>query len=141
MKTKLIKISILIVMIIMLFSNSRVFAVDPFVNPNAFKPVIEEDDSGRFTEKAGEILGVVNVVGVVCSVCVLIILGIKYMIGSVEEKAEYKKTMLGYVIGAFLLFSATTIPNILYNLVEWIDEPPQQEIVDDPLDREFDTYD
>ena len=42
------------------------------------------------------------------------------MIGSVEEKAEYKKTMTTYLIGAILVFSVTTIPNILYQIAQSI---------------------
>jgi len=42
------------------------------------------------------------------------VLGIKYMMGSAEEKAEYKKTMIPYIIGAILLFAATTIANAIY---------------------------
>ncbi len=38
------------------------------------------------------------------------------MIGSAEEKAEYKKTMIPYIIGAILIFASTTIVNIVYNL-------------------------
>ena len=37
------------------------------------------------------------------------------MMGSAEEKAEYKKTMIPYVVGAILLFAATTIANAVYN--------------------------
>ena len=44
------------------------------------------------------------------------ILGIKYMIGSVEEKAEYKKTMMPYIIGTTILFAASTIVSIIYNV-------------------------
>ena len=46
----------------------------------------------------------------------------KYYFNSLtrEEKkkirAEYKKTMIGYLIGALMLFSTTTIANILYNI-------------------------
>ena len=59
---------------------------------------------------------VLAVIGIVISVVVVTIIGIKYMLGSVEEKAEYKKTMIGYLIGALLLFSTTTVANILYNI-------------------------
>ena len=37
------------------------------------------------------------------------ILGIKYMTGSAEEKAEYKKTMVPYLVGAVILFGAAAI--------------------------------
>ena len=48
----------------------------------------------------------------------LLILGIKYMLGSASEKAEYKKSMLPYIIGAFLLFSASIIVNIIASIVQ-----------------------
>ena len=37
------------------------------------------------------------------------------MMGSAEEKAEYKKTLLPYVIGAALVFAASTIATVVYN--------------------------
>ena len=40
-------------------------------------------------------------------------LGIKYMMGSASEKAEYKKTMIPYVVGVVLLFSAAIIVQII----------------------------
>ena len=42
----------------------------------------------------------------------------KYMAGGVEERAEYKKTMLPYVIGAILLFGITNILGIIVGLTE-----------------------
>ena len=47
-------------------------------------------------EGAGNIiLGALKVVGTICSVGMLMVIGIKYMMGSVEEKAEYElNTML-----------------------------------------------
>ena len=35
------------------------------------------------------------------------------MLGSVEEKAEYKKTMIPYVIGAILLFATSNLLGIV----------------------------
>ena len=61
------------------------------------------------------VMGVIQVAGVVIAVIILMVLGIKYMMGSAEEKAEYKKTMMPYIIGAVLIFGATTIANAIYN--------------------------
>ena len=57
-------------------------------------------------------------VGVILSVIILIVVGIKYMLGSVEEKADYKKSMIPYLIGAFMVFSVTTLPQIIYKFME-----------------------
>lgn len=62
------------------------------------------------------IISIISTVGTIISVIALVALGIKYMMGSVEEKAEYKKTLLPYVIGACILFGASTIAGIIYNI-------------------------
>ena len=62
------------------------------------------------------IVTIMQTVGVVVAVVVLLILGIKYMMGSAEEKAEYKKTMIPYIVGAILIFASTTIVNVVYNI-------------------------
>ena len=91
----------------------------PIDNPNSYKPGgITDADSELITQKAGNIVGIIVTVGVVASALTLLILGIKYMLGSVSEKAEYKKSMLPYIIGAFLLFSASIIVNIIASIVQ-----------------------
>ena len=47
----------------------------------------------------------------------IMLIGIKYMLGSVEEKAEYKKTMIPYIIGCIFIFSISTIVSVIYSLV------------------------
>lgn len=99
----------------------KVDSKDASLNPDFYKPV----DIGKeksLSAKAGTVIGVINVIGIVTSVITLMVIGIKYMIGSVEEKAEYKKTMGMYLLGAFLIFSITTIPNILYHFGSNINE-------------------
>ena len=61
-----------------------------------------------------KVVQIVSTVGSILSVIVIIVLGIKYMIGSVEERADYKKTMLPYLIGAVFIFAASNIANIVY---------------------------
>ena len=116
MKSKIVKIILLFASILMIFSSFNVYAIkDPLEDPNSYKPGNGPEET-KLLELGGHILGVINTVGVVLSVVILMIIGIKYMLGSVEEKAEYKKTMIGYVIGAMLLFGITTIANILYTI-------------------------
>ena len=123
MKNKLLKILILIVTIILLFGSTQVFATAPYENPDFYEPKIENANNTSFKEKVNKILGLISAVGTVCSVVIVAIIGLRYMLGSTEEKAEYKKTMIGYLIGALLLFSATTLPNMLYDIGQSIGEP------------------
>ena len=58
----------------------------------------------------------VSTVGSIISIIVLVALGIKYMMGSAEEKAEYKSSLMPYVIGATLVFAASTIAGVIYQV-------------------------
>ena len=62
------------------------------------------------------VLQVLSIVGSGLSIVFLIFLGIRYMMGSLEERAQYKKTLLPYVIGAAFVFCASAIAGLIYNL-------------------------
>lgn len=66
------------------------------------------------------IVTIMQTVGIVVAVVVLLVIGIKYMIGSAEEKAEYKKTMIPYIVGAVLIFASTTIVNVVYQIANGV---------------------
>ena len=73
--------------------------------------------TSRIKKFGGMSVGVIQLVGIFLSVIGLIVLGIKYLIGSTEERAEYKKTLLPYLIGIMLIFATTNVAQIIYN---WI---------------------
>ena len=58
---------------------------------------------------AGNIVSIITTIGIIVAIIVLLVLGIKYMMGSAAEKAEYKKTMIPYLVGAVLIFGASAI--------------------------------
>lgn len=72
--------------------------------------------TGDLKSTGNKIITIVSNIGSVISVIVIIILGIKYMMGSVEEKAEYKRTLMPFLIGALFIFTASTIASIIYNI-------------------------
>lgn len=89
-------------------------------NPNDYEP-----DSRTTVSNANELekignrfMGVLMTIGTVLSVVVLMGIGVKYMMGSVEEKAQYKKTLFPYVVGASLVFGITTIIQILSGVAQ-----------------------
>ncbi len=68
----------------------------------------------KLSNRVGKILGIIRIIGTVTSVVMLIVIGLKFMLGSVEEKAEYKQSLKPYIIGALLLFTGTIIPQVIY---------------------------
>lgn len=75
---------------------------------------------GDVTKIGNQLIGIITTVGVVVAVIILLVLGIKYMIGSASEKAEYKKTMIPYLVGAILIFGASAITKVVVSLAQGI---------------------
>ncbi len=115
-KTK--KVVLIILVLIILFQLcffNNVYAVDTGLgNLDAYKGT--GAGSSELTNKAGKILGGIQIIGTIVAVTMLIVIGIKYMLGSVEEKANYKETMKPYLLGAFLIFTGTLVPQIIYKI-------------------------
>ena len=78
----------------------------------------KEGDMTAVKGKAESIIGILSVIGIVVSVVALIAIGIKFMLGSVEEKAEYKRTLIPYLIGAFMVFTVSLLPQIIFVIME-----------------------
>lgn len=104
---KTVKIVVTALLFVMVLSLSiNVFAGTSIggitVNPNT-------GESANLVKAGNKVLGVVKIIGIFASVAILMVVGIRYMMGSAEEKAQYKKVMIPYIIGAVLLFAASTI--------------------------------
>ncbi len=112
MKKKTIKILLVMIMLIVAFTvtvNAATSGKDPTGYTGGGASVDRIEGLGN------KIIQIVSVIGSIASVIVLVVLGIKYMMGSAEEKAEYKKTLLPYIIGAALVFAASSIAGIVFN--------------------------
>ena len=68
------------------------------------------------TNVINAIITVIQTIGIILSVIVIGILGVKYMTGSVEERADYKKSLIPYLIGTVLLTTVATVVRIINDL-------------------------
>lgn len=71
--------------------------------PNSVKTII------------GKIVKLLRNISILITVVVITILGIKYMIGSVEQKAEYKKGFITIIIGVALVTLVTSIVDFIFS--------------------------
>ena len=107
----------LIAILVILTIASLTGIVNATIQPDDYKPSdLDQTDYYKPFKMAGVILNAITVTGVVVAVITVMFLGIKYMVGSVEEKAEYKKTMMPILVGMILLFCTSTIVSIIWNV-------------------------
>ena len=114
---KMIKMLTIVLVMIMLVSTSFtiVNAAGASVNPNTFQGNGNSQLVNSAQGLGNTALSTVSTVASVLAVIILIVLGIKYMMGSTEEKAEYKKTLFPYFIGAIFVFGAGAIATWVFN--------------------------
>ncbi len=119
MKTRTMKILVTLISVLIMVAmlGSVVFAT---TSPGELKPNPEGTEG--ISELGEKLMGILSTIGMVVSVLVLMVLGIKYMMGSAEEKAEYKKTMIPYVVGAILIFGASTIATMVFNFADGLNK-------------------
>lgn len=114
------KVFVIIILYLIILSNGfSVYGVN--FDPDAWDPSASVSSSTipqSLQDKVGPILAFIQAIGTVVSVIALMIIGFRTLTGSLEEKSAYKESLPGYVIGIFLLFSMTTIPNIIYNFMK-----------------------
>ncbi len=71
------------------------------------------------------LLGIVQAIGSVISVLALVIIGIRYMFSSLEERAQMKGVLIYYVIGAILVFATSSLLGAVYKAIWGLDMDKQ----------------
>ena len=111
MKKTIKVLFILMMAMLLVMTTTPVFAANDIgVSANT-----EGIETGKIKTLAGKILGFLQIVGGIAAVVIIAIFGIKYMLGSLEEKAEYKKSFIPLIVGIVVLYGAVVIANLLVN--------------------------
>ena len=118
MKKTMKILTVLLLAIVLITFATNVFAVDSgALDPKNISATYGTSDGG-LKDKAGKIMGMIRNIAAIAAVIIIMVLGVKYMLGSVEEKAEYKKSFMPLIIGIVLVVSATTIAAFIFNMAK-----------------------
>ena len=126
---KLIAILLMAVLLIGAFSQV-VYAVDDDeeketkVGTDYSKIISEVDSSGNgesgdvsgIKQIAGRVVRAIRTIAAIAAVVIISILGIKYMIGSTEERADYKKSFIPLIIGIVVVLAAAQIATMIFSV-------------------------
>ena len=77
------------------------------------------DDFIKNTD-ASSIFKILSTIGVILSVIIGGILGIKFMMASAEDKAQIKEMLIPYIVGCVVIYGAVTIWLIVVKIMEQI---------------------
>ena len=81
---------------------------------------VKEGDGGSngITQALNSILGIVQIAGTGIALITVSLTGIRYMLASVEDKAQAKKYLIGALIGSLLLFGGIGIMKIIASVTD-----------------------
>ena len=106
-------IALLLLLIFMLFVSTYVNATpDDLMTYNYRNDKITKDEYNKniaFYGKIEKILTILRGISIFVALISVSILGVKYIVGSVEEKAQYKERLIPIAIGAFLIAGISTL--------------------------------
>lgn len=111
--TKILTIVLLVAMIVL--SVSEVFAAGGILS-NIEAAANTTVNMGTLPQTIGKVIAYIRNAAIIIGVVIIIILGIKYMLGSVEEKAGYQKSFVPLVVGIIVVMAATSIASFLFSL-------------------------
>ena len=146
-KTKAI-ILILIIQLILVFANSKVYAKDENTGNTSRPAVVNTEgkglkdiiDGAKNFESKGHVETILNpgiqeksmqaiskliyniflVLGIAAAVIMGVVMGIKFITGSVDEKADVKSSLIPYVAGCIVVFGAFAIWGLVLKILQGI---------------------
>ena len=77
-------------------------------------------DVNQLRTDASSIFKILSTIGVILSVIIGGILGIKFMLASAEDKAQIKEMLIPYIVGCVVIYGAVTIWMIVVKIMEQI---------------------
>lgn len=113
---KIVLATILTIMLLFAVAQPVVFAADVSTITNSVAANSNTIDPSGATSIAQRITSWIWIISIIVAVVVVMYTGLKFIVGSTQEKAEYKKSLIPIVIGVALLVFATTIINVLFSL-------------------------
>ena len=113
MKRKILKIILILLFLVITFSNSINFATVESI----FTGEMSNEGATKMATATKTILGIildaVRIIGIGIAIIILTYVGIKFMLAAPSERANIKQYSINYVIGAFILIGATGILTIV----------------------------
>lgn len=115
------KVFLVLILTILLISTTNIVQASGFIegaqgfikNGEAKEPI----DLGNYKETSDSVYNILLILGTVAAVIVGAILGLQFMVGSVEQKGKIKEALLPYFVGCVVIFGAFGIWKLVITIL------------------------
>ena len=87
---------------------------DDYWNPTEEKVELGQE---QIESKANVIVKAIRNIGLVVAVISLMVMGLREMFLSAEEKSKYKESLPGYLFGVVMVVAVTLLPSLIYGIM------------------------
>lgn len=111
---KVLTVLVLAIMVIS-FATSVLASNTTILDPKELENHVDYGNNNEdMMTVAGRVMGAIRNISIIAAVIILMVIGVKFMLGSTEEKAEYKKSLVPLIIGIILVVAATSIASFIF---------------------------
>lgn len=111
------KFLIVLIIVCMLYSFAEVFATSIYDSAGITGEITNAGNaSATVTNITSTVLTVIRYTGSGIALIMLTLIFIKYMLSAASERAELKKNLIPFTIGAIVLFAASNLVTILQSV-------------------------
>lgn len=113
-KSKKIFLRVLpIVMVLMVVFTTNIFAANAGFNTFNKDMTVNTETATKTQATIGRVWGTILMILQVAAIAAVVFAGVRYMFASADSKADIKKQMIWLVVGAILVFGASTVIGFL----------------------------
>ena len=127
-KSTIIKIIKIILLISILISSIPTFCSasmldDAFGDAQGFlstgtDPTIQNKVNGvQIIKTSKDIYNILVTIGIIIAAIVILVLGIQFMTGSIEQKAKVKEMLIPFIVGCIVIFGSLTIWRLVTSII------------------------
>ncbi len=118
---KNILVKIIFITLIFIVLSSLIMNVQASFDPDKYNVTIATKEEAKPVYTMGEkLFGSLKNIATVVAILTIAVIGLKYIFGSVEQKAEYKATLIPWFVGAVLVVMITGFLGIIEQLAKQI---------------------
>ena len=120
----------IIIMIIIAYTSNIAYAIDNVVSDAESFISSREGGKGPINEKnlietSNYLYNILFTIAVVIAFAIGLVIGIQFIMGSAEEQAKVKETLIPYIIGVFVVFASFTIWKIVITIGNDVSPTPE----------------
>lgn len=128
MKKNVIKIITMILIIFLLINYIPTISNATSIVDNVFKDgkdflsttedsnITEKVDGSKIIETSKSIYNILLTIGIIVATIIILVLGIQFMTGSIEQKAKVKEMLIPFIVGCIVVFGSLGIWKLVVNL-------------------------